>query len=69
MKKKIIAQIKNADISHDGWAYKVVDNCEDKYAAGYLAATIAKINEYHSQDEELFREELLEVCNFGIWNK
>lgn len=69
MKKKIVNQIKAADISHDGWAYAIVDKCEDKYAAGYLAATIAKINEYHPQDEELFREELLEVCGYGIWGK
>lgn len=69
MKKEVISQIKKADIKETGWAYKIVDNCEDKYAAGYLAATIAKINEYHAEDEELFREELLEVCKYGIWGR
>lgn len=41
MKKKIIAQIKNADISHDGWAYKIVDNCEGDYSPEFIRGLLS----------------------------
>ncbi len=67
-KERIIKLIEEADIKEDDWIYKILDTMTDKYAKGYLRATISGLNNSFSTTSKTYRKELLEVCNYNIWN-
>lgn len=68
-KNKIIKQIKNADISQDGWEYGILQSITDKYAQGYIEAKIDVLTDSMTTDSEDFREELLDIATWNIWGK
>lgn len=68
-KDRILDLIKNADISNMFWADDIVDTIENKYAKGYLKAKLGTLNEFLTTDSEYYRIELLEYCEYDIWNK
>jgi len=69
-KAETIAAIKNADIlGDDMWWDNILDAMTDKFAKGYLSAQAEKIGNNFSFSSEDFREEILEVCDWNIWDK
>lgn len=70
MKEEVIKRIREADITQMEWEYAFLNIMTDKYAKGYLEATIGQLNnEGMSYSSEDFRNELLETCEWDIWNK
>ena len=69
-KQKIIATIKFTNIKVQDWYEYIIPEIEDLYARGYLSAKISEYNESGScMDEEDFREYLLRICEWDIWDK
>jgi hypothetical protein len=68
-KNKIIKQIKNADISQDGWEYDILQSITDKHAQGYIESKIDVLTDSMTTDSEDFREELLDIATWNIWGK
>jgi hypothetical protein len=69
LQKKTILAIMAADIQQDDWYVPILDSVWQPYARGYLDAAVNFLNtldnDLHDED---FREQLLEVCQFDIWN-
>lgn len=66
--KSAMKFLKSQDITKDGWTDDFLDSIPDLFARGFLSAHIGTLNECFSYEDEEFREELLKVCNWTIWN-
>ncbi len=66
--ERITDLIKNADLSVDGWTEEIINGCTDRYAAGWLDANVSRLNGNWDERDEDYRDELLEVCRYNIWN-
>lgn len=69
MRNAIINLIRNANIQQSGWVESILDQCQDKFAQGYLAAKIENLDDAYSRQEENYREDLLLICEYDIWGK
>lgn len=69
-KTETIHKFRIADIRDDDFPQCVLRTIEDKYARGFLSAKVSQMNdEDRDYREEEFREDLIEVCNWDIWDK
>ena len=69
IQKKIIKQIKKANIDEADWVEDVRDTISESYALGYFDGKLSEIYNSLSSSTEDFREELLEVVKHDIWGK
>lgn len=68
-KEQVIEAIKSADISIDGWLEFILRQMDDKFAAGYLTAKASVYSNSLFVNEEDFRDCMVAVCKFHIWDR
>lgn len=65
-KEQAIALAESADLKSD-WIYDIIDQLENRFAAGYITCRMEALNECISSVSEDFREEIIEALQSGIW--
>lgn len=69
MKEKVIELVKSADISQYGWFDDIVKPLlKGTYAGGYLDAKVEDLGNSLSSSDEEYRDEILEICDYDIWD-
>lgn len=69
-KQEAIEAIKISDIKNEtDWIYNIILSIDDRYAAGYLMAKAENLGESISSSDEMFRDELLTMIDWDIWEK
>lgn len=70
-KEQFIEALKNGGPKDENdweWWQPLVAQLEDRFAAGYLSAQVEKMNGYLSSTDQEFKEELLKVAKWEIWD-
>lgn len=68
-KDEAIKAVESADISDARWIDAVIDNISCGFARGYLSAKAEELGNAIDSNTEEYREEILEIMDYDIWEK
>lgn len=67
-KTQAIQTVQEMNISMGGYMDSIIEQLEDRYAAGYLSRACAEIEESYSSTSEDYRDRVLEMMTeYDIW--
>lgn len=65
---EVITAVKAADITADDWQVAVFEAIANLYARAYIEGYMSRFNGVLDYSSEEFRDEILNVCLWDIWN-